>query len=97
MKPPVVRSTLAAAQVLDFERSGHTSTRKLLTGAEVAALSREVDQLFVEREVEALRQKVRVLLGDERLARAEISARSGAPAVTRALRRVLRDEVPEGS
>lgn len=91
MKTPAV--SLAAAQMLEFERTGHVRTRKLLPGAATSALSKEVDRLYTERESEALRQKVRVLLGDDRLARAEHKS-AASPHV---LRRILREELPEGA
>jgi len=87
---------VGAAQLLEFERSGHTTTRGLLPRDDVVALRRSVDRVYAEREVEALRQKARVLLGDEQQRQIEHSAGAAEGAVKDALRRSI-DGLPDGA
>jgi len=51
--------------VLEFERNGHTVTRNLFDGAEIAALDPHIRALFTRREFDAWLHSTRVMLGDE--------------------------------
>ncbi len=83
---------MRADALLAFERRGHCTVRGALPSEAVRAVVPEIDALFRERERDALEQKVRVLLGDDELARARSEGAGG----TRALKRLL-EGLPDGS
>jgi ectoine hydroxylase-related dioxygenase (phytanoyl-CoA dioxygenase family) len=83
------RMRLEPHQLLAFERHGHLTQHGLLPAARVRELGRTVDAVYEARKLDAYRQKVRVLFGEEQLAGVE---GFGLPALQR-----LVDGLPEGS
>ena len=80
-------SGLPARVLLEYERSGHVCTRGLVAPEVVKGIIPAIERVYAERELETLRQKVRVLLGEDAVPR---------EATVRTLRRTL-DALPEGS
>lgn len=91
---PAPRS-LSAAHLLSFERQGFLFDRGLLDASTVKALSPVLEQVYERQTHSVLRQKVRVVLGEEALAQAEAQAGSQREQA-KEFRRLL-DSVPEGS
>jgi hypothetical protein len=56
---------LSAAEVLQFERNGHSLTRNLFSAAEIEQLAPYIVSGFEQLELGALQQKVAVLLGED--------------------------------
>lgn len=68
---------LPASALLQYERQGYLADRRLLDAAAVRSLARTLDEVYTQQRLAALRQKVRVLLGEEALAEAEAKAGVG--------------------
>ena len=68
---------LPASALLQYERQGYLADRGLLDAATVRSLSKTLDEVYAQQRLAALRQKVRVLLGEEALAEAEAKAGGG--------------------
>jgi hypothetical protein len=57
--------SLSVAEVLYFERNGHSLTRNLFSAAEIEQLAPSIISGFEQLELGALQQKVAVLLGED--------------------------------
>ena len=88
---------LDLSQLLSYERAGHLTTRGLLPKVRVAELRRVVRAAYSARELDAHRQKVRVLLGDDALQEVDASGGSSKRKLAllkRALAAVDPDDIP---
>ena len=74
--PRVAPRVVKAADLLSFERQGYWLDRGLLDKAQVQALAPALDRVYEEQAHAVLRQKVRVVLGDDALSQAEASSGS---------------------
>ena len=74
--PRVAPRAMKAADLLSFERQGYWLDRGLLDKAQVQALAPALDRVYEEQAHAVLRQKVRVVLGDDALSQAEASCSS---------------------
>ena len=66
---------MKAADLLSFERQGYWLDRGLLDKAQVQALVPALDQVYEQQAHAVLRQKVRVVLGDDALSQARFDFR----------------------
>ena len=73
---PTAPRVMKAADLLSFERQGYWLDRGLLDKAQVQALAPALDQVYEQQAHAVLRQKVRVVLGDDALSQAEASCSS---------------------
>ena len=73
---PTAPRVMKAADLLSFERQGYWLDRGLLDKAQVQALVPALDQVYEQQAHAVLRQKVRVVLGDDALSQAEASCSS---------------------
>jgi len=74
--PRVAPRVVKAADLLSFERQGYWLDRGLLDKAQMQALAPALDRVYEEQTHAVLRQKVRVVLGDDALSQAEASSGS---------------------
>ena len=74
--PRVAPRVMKAADLLSFERQGYWLDRGLLDKAQVQALAPALDRVYDQQAHAVLRQKVRVVLGDDALSQAEASGSS---------------------
>ena len=74
--PRVAPRVVKAADLLSFERQGYWLDRGLLDKAQVQALAPALDRVYEAQAHAVLRQKVRVVLGDDALSQAEASSGS---------------------
>ena len=88
--------TLPAADLLSFERQGFFCDRNLLEPSVVKALIPALDKVYDEQMHTVLRQKVRVVLGEDALSQAEAKAGSSQSEQVKEFRRRL-SSVPEGA
>ena len=93
--PRVAPRVVKAADLLSFERQGYWLDRGLLDKAQVQALAPALDRVYEEQAHAVLRQKVRVVLGDDALAQAEASSGS-LRAQIKEFRRLL-EAAPDGA
>ena len=92
---PIAPRVLKAADLLSFERQGYWLDRGLLDKAQVQALAPALDRVYEQQTHSVLRQKVRVVLGEEALSQAEASG-SSLREQTKEFRRRLQS-VPDGA
>ena len=93
--PRVAPRVVKAADLLSFERQGYWLDRGLLDKAQVQALAPALDRVYEEQAHAVLRQKVRVVLGDDALSQAEASSGS-LRAQIKEFRRLL-EAAPDGA
>lgn len=93
--PRVAPRVMKAADLLSFERQGYWLDRGLLDKAQVQALAPALDRVYDQQAHAVLRQKVRVVLGDDALSQAEASG-SSLRAQTKEFRRRL-EAAPDGA
>jgi hypothetical protein len=86
---------MKAADLLSFERQGYWLDRGLLDKAQVQALAPALDRVYEEQAHAVLRQKVRVVLGDDALSQAEATSGS-LRAQIKEFRRLL-ESAPDGA
>lgn len=87
---------LTTEALLSFERFGHCTTKGLLPADSVTRLAPPIENAFRAAELDAYRQKVRVLLGDAALAEVQTD-RGGKPGRELAALRDLLAAVPQHS